>query len=342
MYLATNHLPSTSYQLRHSVAEKGAGFRSVLVFDLGRDPSSHFDIFEERAVLFHDDLLEAVERHCPHQSENLLEELLRPFFPRELLFRNRPFYNRRYRKTSTPLSDDERMAIEEQVHEFDRRRLYFIRYGAVDQARLSRLHEKCIRPLLGQSRDEREQFFAAEEQAVSPGEYLRYLHATLQLHRFFDESFAPSFPEALDRATLCDHFVEQLCILNGDKTFWQHKSEAPIADSLHPHLIRYLIMFFDHQPRVRGFGADFARRFMGDHRRFHWPKRTKEKQQQAEALFGRSFEELRKLNKNELSRLFRSKAKELHPDHGGDPQQFIDLTDLYNELSAIIKTDDQL
>lgn len=341
MYLATNHIPSTSYQLRHSVAVKGEGFRSVLVFDLGRDPSGHFDIFEERTVLFHDDLLEAVEKYCPGQSENLLEELLRPFFPRELLFRNHPFHNRIHREI-TPFSDEERKAVEEQVHEFDRRRLYFIRYGAVDQARLYRLHEKCCRPLLGQSRDEREQFFAAEEQAVSPGEYLRYLHATLQLHRFFNESFAPSFPEALDRTTLSDHFVDQLCALNRDATFWQHKSEAPAADCLHPHLARYLIMFFDHQPRVHSFGADFARQFMGNHRRFHWPKRTEEKQQQAAALFGKSFEELRKLHKKELSRLFRKKAKELHPDHGGDPQQFIDLTDLYNELSAIIKTDDQL
>ena len=333
MYLATNHIPSTSYQLRHSIGTEKDGFRSVLVYDLGDSPADHFDIYEEQTVLFHDALLQAVEKWCPGKAENLLEELLRPFFPGELLFRSRSFHNRRYGKI-TPFSEDERRAIGVQVHEFDRRRLYFIRYGAVDQARLYRMHEKCCRPLLGQSRDEREHFFAAEEQSISPGDYLRYLHATLQLHRFFDQSFAPSFPEALDRSELADHFVEQLCSLNGDPLFWQHESEAPEADHLHPHLARYLVMFFDHQPQTRSFGVAFTRRFMGDHRRFRWPdNQSAEKRKQAAALFGKPFDELKKLEKSELSRLFRRRAKELHPDLGGDPEQFIDLTDLYNDLS---------
>jgi hypothetical protein len=333
MYLATNHIPSTSYQLRHSIGTEDEGFRSVPVYDLGDSPADHFEIYEEQTVLFHDALLQAVEKWCPGKSENLLEKLLRPFFPEELLFRSRPFYNRTYGRI-TPFSEDERRAIGKQVHEFDRRRLYFIRYGAVDQARLYRMHEKCCRPLLGQSRDEREQFFAAEEQAISPGDYLRYLHATLQLHRFFDHSSAPSFPEALDRSELDNHFVEQLCALNKDETFWQHESEAPETNRLHPHLARYLIMFFDHQPRTRSFSSDFVRRFMGDHRRFRWPDRlSAEKREQAATLFGKPFDELKKLKRSELSRLFRRKARKLHPDHGGDPEQFINLTDLYNELS---------
>ncbi|WP_457576989.1 J domain-containing protein [Desulfomarina sp.] len=333
MYLATRHLPSTRYQLRHSVEVDEDKFQSVPVYDLGENPADHFEIYEEQVVLFSEKLLKSVETWCPGKAENLLEELLRPFFPEEIRFRTQPFHNRRTRKTALP-GDNNRRAVASQVHEFDRRRLYFLRYGAVDQARLHRLHEKCCFPLLGQSRDEREQFFAGEEQAVSPGEYLRYLHATLQLHRFFDESFAPSFPEPLDRATLCNHFIEQLCALNRDASFWQLESEAPEENSLHPLLVRYLIMFFDHQPQARSFSSDFARRFMGNHRRFHWPKQTRKKQKEAAALFGKPLDELRKLDQNELSRLFRKRAKKLHPDHGGNPGQFIDLTELYNELSA--------
>lgn len=333
MYLATLFSPYPNYHLRQSVEIKPHQFSWIPIFSLGRNPADHFEIIDERVIVFHDDLLEAVTAVETENPETVLEELLRPFFPRELLTRTDPFNRKAYHRP-TPLTDTEKEAIRCQIHEFDRRRLYFLRYGAVDQTRIHRMHEKCCRPLLGQSRDEREYYFAAEEKVIQPGDYLRYMHGCLQLHRFFKETFGPTFPEALSRPDLSDHFVDQLCRLNHDRTFWQLPRSQELPESLHPHLVRYLIMFFDFQPASRSFNTEFARQFMGNHRRFRWPERTQQRSdEKAKDLFGHPLAFLKKLSRKELARLFRNRAKELHPDRGGEPADFIELTDLYNELS---------
>ncbi len=225
------------------------------------------------------------------------------------------------------LEDEER--LQREIHLFDRRRLYFLRFGAVDQSRIHRLHKKLCRPLLGQCRDEREFSFAEQEKVLSPAEYRIYVFAIFDLQRFFSESYAAYLPEALDQALMADRLVEEICRLNRDDHFWAGMAQE---DWLHPHLRRYLVMFFDYGYGHRPFVQDFAREFMDRHRTFRWPEREGPSEADKSAVFGRTMAELRRLPKRELTRLFRKRAKELHPDSGGNHERFILLSATYEEL----------
>lgn len=54
--------------------------------------------------------------------------------------------------------------------------------------------------------------------------------------------------------------------------------------------------------------------------------------------FGVSEAELRKMDRREFIRLYRKKAKEMHPDRGGEHSDFIELTRVYKYLLKISKS----
>jgi len=330
MYLAKLQSGFTpSYQIRQSYEAKENSFNFRIVFDLGNNPGQFMQTFADHVALFDDNLLQAVSAHTGKDSETVLERVLHDFLPQEVQKRLDSFRGRSTYRTG-PLTDAEKDQIAAQVHLFDRRRLYYLRYGAVDQSRLARLHEKSCRPLLGQSRDEREFYFTAEEKALQPGQYLQYVYAIFNLQRYFHQSFAPWLPESLAFEEIAEHFEPELCRLNNDPQFWQNEQRG---HALHHHLTRYLFMFFDYTPDQRSFFADFAKSFMAGHRTFRWPeKKTGLSAEKISAIFATPFEQLKKMNRAQLSRLYRKKAMQLHPDRGGDHDLFIELTALYTEL----------
>lgn len=330
MYLAKFQISSnTHYEIRKSFQHEDGSYGYKTIFNLGENPASYFELYEDHIVLFDNNLLKAVTKGIAKDGESTLELLLFDFLPpackdRIQLFQGRSHIHR------GPLTSDEKSRIAEEIHLFDRRRLYYLRYGAVDQSRLSRLHEKCCRPLLGQSRDEKEYFFAAEEQVLEPGMYLQYIFAIFNLQKYFTQSFAPWLPEALAIESMGEYLEEAICLLQKDSRFWQGHPED---DFLHPHLARYLIMFFDFAPAPRSFFDDFARSFMAGRRSFKWPERSnKIDSDKAMEIFGQSLNQLKKLSKSELTKLYRSKAMELHPDKGGDHERFVDLSTIYTTL----------
>lgn len=330
MYLAKLQSGSvTSYQIRQSCQTKENSFNFRIVFDLGHNPRQFIKPLADFVVLFDDNLAQAVSEHTEKDGEAVLELLLHDFLPKETKRRLALFHSRRT-YTAGPLTDAEKKKIAAQVHLFDRRRLYYLRYGAVDQSRLSRLHEKTCRPLLGQSRDEREFFFTAEEKALHPGIYLQYVYAIFNLQQYFHQSFASWLPESLALEEMAEHFERELCRLNKDRRFWQE--EQP-RSSLHYHLIRYLCMFFDYTPAQRSYFADFAKSFMADHRVFRWPERQAGRSSdKMSEIFATPYEQLKKMSRAQLNRLYRKKAMQLHPDRGGDHDLFIELTEIYHEL----------
>ena len=55
----------------------------------------------------------------------------------------------------------------------------------------------------------------------------------------------------------------------------------------------------------------------------------------ASTAFGETQEVLKKMSRKEFARLYRLKAMELHPDKGGDHDEFVKLTEAYH---ALLKT----
>ena len=157
-----------------------------------------------------------------------------------------------------------------------------------------------------------------------------YVFAIFDLQRHFSQSFSATMPEALNQIDIADYFLEDVCTLNTDDDFW---ADLGMSDSLHEHLIRYVVMFFDYGYGRRSLFDDFLREFMGRHRNFSWPeKKPSVSTSQAAEIFNEEWQTLQKMSKKELGRLYRQRAKELHPDSGGDHEQFIQLKAAYGSL----------
>lgn len=333
MYLAKLHnSSSTRYEIRESYKRDDDTFGHRLIFDLGEKPEQYFELYEDHIILFNPELLELITEKTGKNAEKNLEHLLWNFFPAVCRERLGHFKQRTQLKFG-PLTRAEKADISKEIHIFDRRRLYYLRYGAVDQSRLSRLHEKCCRPLLGQSRDEREFYFREEERVLEPGKYLQYVYAIFNLQKYFTQSFAPWLPEALAKEEMAEYFINAICRLQNDNHFWQR---APESRFLHDHLVRYLIMFFDFNAAPRSFFDEHARSFMAGHRSFRWPeRRASATPEKISSIFGTPYNDLKKMSKSTLNKLYRKKAMEFHPDKGGDHDRFIELSDVYNELLRV-------
>lgn len=333
MYLATLTRGQTRrYEIRQSVPGDGDRYLDYqVVFDLGDDPTRYIEHLSDDICYFSEELEDTLQQVTSEDASLILEELLWNFLPDEEQTRLSIFRHRGKARVSA-LTQHERSAIERDIHLFDRRRLYYLRYGAVDQSRIFRLNPKLYRPLLNKCRDEREFYLLDLEKELQHNELRTYVFAIFDLQRHFTESFSATMPEALNQIDIADFFVEEICSLNSDKSFWR---TGVGGATLHAHLVRYLIMFFDHGYGRRSLFDDFVREFMGRHRAFSWPeKKPVVSTGQAEKIFGKKWQKLQKMNRRELTRLYRERAKELHPDSGGNHEEFIELNGAYASLMA--------
>lgn len=331
MYLATiSRGGNKRYEIRQSFLDnKKETCRHRLIFDLGGDPARHIKQLTDDICYFSSTLEDALAEYTSQDPTALLEELLWDFLPPDEQYRLERFRHRGRAKLR-PLSGEDRAAIEKEVHLFDRRRMYYLRYGAVDQSRISRLNPKLYRPLLDKCRDEREYYFMDMEKVLQYNELRTYVFAIFDLQRHFGESISATMPEALNQIDIADHFIRDLCALNRDGRFW---STGEKKTSLHDHLIRYVIMFFDHGYGRRSLFDDFIREFMGRHRAFQWPdKKPQVSSSDAARIFATDWQALSKMDKKGLTRLYRKRAKELHPDGGGKHELFVELNTAYASL----------
>lgn len=333
MYLATLTRGQTKhYEIRQSLPGDDHRYLEYqVVFDLGGDPGRYIERLSDDICYFSAELEDRLQQETSEDASLILEELLWDFLPAEEQTRLSIFRHRGKARVSA-LSERERSAIEKDIHLFDRRRLYYLRYGGVDQSRIFRLNPKLYRPLLNKCRDEREFYLLDLEKALQHNELRTYVFAIFDLQRHFTESFSATMPEALNQIDIADFFIEEICSLNDDISFWRTGTGGT---SLHDHLIRYMIMFFDHGYGRRSLFDDFVREFMGRHRAFSWPeKKPAVSTGQAEKIFQRKWQKLQKMSRRELTRLYRERAKELHPDSGGNHEQFIELNGAYASLMA--------
>lgn len=315
------------YVLRESFLRNGIYcFRDLA--DLGRDPGRFLVYSSEISFHIDEALLRRLRDQGVTAAYSEIEELFFPFVDPYLQSRLQPFRDRYKYHNWKPADEGLRSRALRETHAMDRRRLLFLRLGRTSAETIDKASALFI-ALLDKSRDEIEQMILTQEQALPPREYQQYLFAIFDLQRFFPESYARSIPQALNREQLDALFIEAVCQLAADPSFWRGFSRD---DRLPSYLVRYLLMYFDAAPEEPLHWSRFSRASRS--RRRHRPVTPAGgmSRQKAMLAFGLSSEQLAGLRKKDLTRLYRQKAHELHPDKGGDTGEFIRLTAAYNEL----------
>jgi len=330
MYLARRETGSQprDFVLRETV-RNGQLLLSRDLIELGPDPGSIFIYDDDCSFRIDETLLQRLRDLGVHTSHAEVEELFFPFIDPYIKNRLQPFRSRSKYRNWRPADAALRQRAMEETWAMDRRRLHFLRLGRSSGEENSK-SAALYTTLLDKSRDEIEQLIREQEYALKPREYQSYLFAVFDLQRFFKESYARTIPQALNRERLDEIFVAEICRCAADTDFWRG---YPACTCLPPSLVRYLIMYFDTLPEQTPAWARFAHG--SGSRRFHRtssPPGERVTRSQALVLFGLSTEQFAAMNKRDLTRLYRQKALDLHPDTGGDAEQFIRLTRAYEEL----------
>ncbi len=332
LYLARSVLKSpVHFSLRLSYWDSQQNcFRTCELADLGLSPASFICYPNDTSFHLATDFVSRISKVCGGDRETELEHLFWPFVSPSVQQKMEHFFHRssaqvRFQAGKKLLSFDGTPP-----HPFDQRRLHFLRFGATDQGRVFRMPPRLQAKLLNRSRDELEQYFLGEEKRLREHELKSYLYAALNLQQHFSEPYARSMPQALPPEKIDEVFLQELCLLNENRDFWQERTDY---SRLPLYLIRYLILFFDSSFPRSNRGFEQAREFMDGHREFHWPERkNRVHKDEIATIFEESEETLRAADKKEITRLYRQKAKSLHPDTGGDHETFVRLTEAYEEL----------
>lgn len=329
MYLARHFIRGKpNYSIRQSYQDN-ENYLSRELFDLGSNPANYI-VYPGGNAFYIDevvtDRLDALGA-CP--EDDVLEDIFWPFLKPEIRRALQGFRHRGKRSGGTNVPR-QRAASASDYHIFDRRRIYFLRFGRMDQSGLARLPVKLFRRLQKKSRDEIEQQFLEMEIILKPNEYKAYTYVIFNLQRFFSEWFAKQTPQMLDQDKVDEFFMDEICSLNEDTTFW---AGMQTGDHLHYYLARYAVMYFDFDFAPRSFMEDYLRNFINS-RRDYRPSFQSSSVTLAEAstVFEKSKNELKQMSRRNLARLYRMRAKILHPDKGGDHETFVRLTRAYHDL----------
>jgi hypothetical protein len=330
VYLAqTNINGKIHYSIRESYRECDH-FLSRDLFDLGPDPAKYI-IYPGGNSFYIDpvieDRLDALDVALQDNNlEDIFWRFLDPRIQRALEhFRHRETLSRKSRASKEKPAKDE-----SQVHIFDRRRLHYLKFGRMEQGYLWLVPQKLFNVLRNKSRDEIEQLFLDMESQLNPREYKAYTYVIFDINQFFSESFAKKRPQYLRQSDVDDHFIEEICNLNRDLAFW---AGLKTASRLHEYLVRYVLMYFDYDFAPRSWVEDYIRNFINSRRDYRSPfEAGSVTLDEAGAIFGETKKALKAMSRQELIRIFRRRALELHPDKGGDPEKFVELTKAYDML----------
>jgi hypothetical protein len=168
------------------------------------------------------------------------------------------------------------------------------------------------------------------EKILTVREYKTYAYVIFNLQDFFTQWFAQTTPKMLDQKVVDEHFVEEICRLNSDSAFW---GGMETSDGLNEYLVRYAVMYFDYDYAPKSFIEEYIRKFINSRRDYRPSfKSRKASLEEAGKQFKTSPEELKKMTRKDLVRLYRKRIQTLHPDKGGDHDKFIKLTQVYHHL----------
>jgi hypothetical protein len=330
VYLArTNINGMTHYFIRESYRD-GDLFLSRDLIDLGTNPTEYIKYPGGNAFYIDPAIEDRLDALDVTRQDTNLEDIFWRFLDPEIQralehFRHRETLLRKSRK-----SREKPAKAESPVHIFDKRRLHYLKFGRTEQGYLWLVPQKLFKVLRNKSRDEIEQLFLDMESQLNPREYKTYTYVIFDINRFFNQSFAKKRPQYLKQSDVDDHFIEEICSLNRDPKFWVGMQTA---GRLHEYLVRYILMYFDYDFTPRSWVDDYIRNFINSRRDYRSPfKAGSITLKEAGAIFGETKDALKTMSRQELIRIFRRKALELHPDTGGDPEKFIELTHAYDML----------
>ncbi|GAB6908268.1 putative DnaJ domain protein [Desulfosarcina cetonica] len=326
MYLA--RIPDRAlgyrYLIRQSYADTTC-YRSRDLFDLGQDPARFIHYPGGNGFYIDDLVLETIGERGVPVTQAEIEAVFLPFIDPQIrrvidAFDRGSRHRERAKDTCMP---------KERFHPFDRYRLLCLKLGRVNARAMGCMPDHLYANLQEKSRDEIEYDFIAAERILKPHELAHYTYQIFDLQSCFTESFARSHPEVLDQEQMDRFFIDRLCRLNRDDIFW---SGCQRSSHLHPHLVRYALMYFDHTFPVRDPTHAFFQDFMNRHRLHRPPQSVQLSLAESASLFGVTVEVLKRMDCRSLTRQYRKLAKQHHPDKGGSPEQFVRLTAAYQKL----------
>jgi hypothetical protein len=336
MYLAQKKVNGkTHYFLRESY-QRGKHYFARDLMALGENPTAYLkypggnSYYIDTCV---EDKLSSKEVFFDYDA---LDEIFWPFVRPDVRHAIEPFRNRtRDRSRPKRVSNREEDFIRLKVPSFDKRRAHYLKYGVMDQGPVTRMPAMLFRHLINKSRDEIEQRFLTEEGKLNSSELKTYIYVSLDLQRFFPNFLAVKMPQALDQNRVDTQFMEEICRIN--RTFLK-TSESKNSDRLHPYLVRYAFMFFDHEYAGSFLLDDFVNDFIYRHRFHRQPPQQKSVSlDDASRVFNVKKERLENISRKQLTRLYRRKAMKLHPDVGGSQKEFVALTEAYKSILHQLK-----
>jgi hypothetical protein len=302
--------------------------RSRDLYDLGTNPDRYIRYPGGNSYYIDDSVEEAITAADSKSTSDELDDIFWDFLKPEIRRKLEPFRRRELMSRSAKRRPQKH--LEGSYHVFDKRRIYFLKCGRVDQSRLGSLPAKMFRILNNKSRDEIEQKFIEMERILRSTELKSYVYAIFDLQKFFAESFAKSSPHILNQAKVDRYFLKEICRLNEDHAFWNGLEKD---DKLHEYLVRYAVMFFDFDYQPRSFMEAYIRNFINSRRDYRPPPQKRSVTlDEASTIFNAPKEALDNMRRSDLARLYRRRAQKLHPDKGGDHDKFVKLTEAYHHL----------
>ncbi|MFP4158444.1 MAG: J domain-containing protein [Desulfobacterales bacterium] len=326
------------YYIRHSV-KTDHGYESRELFDLGEDPGEYI-IYPGAGpgFYFEEQLCDSLSELGYEPDHEELEKVLWPFLDPE----TRRVIEAFTHETSKgglrrQAAEEVKMCEAQNFHIFDMRRIHFLRFGELDQSRIYSVPRKIYRPLLGKSRDELEQQFMEMEEVLGENEKKNYTYVIFDVPACFSGPLARKFPEAIDQQKADSCFMDSLCSLNTDESFW---ADLGVSDTLKDYLVRYACWFFDSSFDGSSYLEDLMWQFKARNHGYSPPK-PKASMPVDEALtaMGISRGGLSEMTVKELGRRYREMAKKHHPDQGGGHEAFIRLNRAFEQLLRSIKAE---
>ncbi len=313
----------------------GGLLKHRVLIDLGPDPEIYIEYPGGNSFYIRESLIENLQAMGKKDPEDEIENLLMPFLdPRIRRIVEQFQRSKRSEKPWHSLSPGKRLQMQKELHPFDKRRVHYLRFGRMQMEDMDGRASPFLYVLFEKSRDEIEHLIEEMEYELPPHETRSYIYTSFHLQTHFRHLRTRHHPSALDPEKVDHFFVEDLCRLNRDQRFFSGVDQWD-CQTLHPHLIKYLIQYFDSAFESGTVWSEYVEDFLWKHQ-FHRQKGTHSNSSSTEKEACRcleiSVEDFQGMDRMKLRRCYRQLAKKTHPDGGGNKERFVEIKAAYEFL----------